>query len=203
MQTPAPGTPLPPAHPSTEALSLLATRRSAPAKAMTEPGPSPDQLDELLAIAARVPDHRAMAPFRFVVFEGEGRAAFGDVLKRAGEASEAVGAKKGAKTADLFERAPTCVAVISRVDPNHKTPEWEQVLTAGAVCQNLLIAASAAGFAGQWLTGWSAYDDTVHAALGMDEAERVAGWIFLGTSPAEPTERERPALAEIATRYAS
>ncbi len=194
---------LPPPRPCADALTLLKTRRSAPAKAMTGPGPNPRQVDELLAVAARVPDHRMMVPFRFVVFEGEGRAAFADELARIAEADGELGAKDGEKLRALYEAAPLAVAVVSRVDEDHKTPEWEQLLTAGAACQNLLIGAAAMGFGAQWLTGWPAYHEGVRKVLGMGKSERVAGFVFVGTPGSELTDRQRPEMGSIVERFAA
>ncbi|MFC3301314.1 nitroreductase family protein [Parvularcula lutaonensis] len=175
-----------------ETLRYLALRRSLTAAQLGEPGPSPEERDALLAMAARVPDHRRVHPFRFLVFEGEARRAFGDVLVQAfqqqkGEATdEALEIERS-----RFERAPLVVAVISKVDIAHKTPEWEQILTAGAVAQNLLIAAGAAGYGAQWLTEWYAYDDHVRSALGLADHERVVGFLYIGTATEAPKERPR------------
>ena len=176
---------------------LLAERRSVPAKTMTGPGPDADQLDAILTIAARVPDHRMVEPFRFVVLEGEGKGAFANVLRGAPSAPE----DKRGKAADLYERAPLAVVVVSSPDAQHKTPVWEQELTAGAACQNMLTAAHAEGFGAQWLTGWPAYDDTAGRALGLGPHERVAGVIFIGTPTVMPDERKRPDLSRIVSRY--
>lgn len=199
---PPPGAELAPARPSDETLRLLAERRSGNAKAMTGPGPTPEQADALLRLAARVPDHRMIAPFRFVVFEGEARARFGERLRAAKAAAEP-GADEAAlaEAAGLFLRAPLVIAVVSSPDTDHKTPVWEQELTAGAACQNLLIAAAALGYAAQWLTGWPAYDESVRSALALEPAERVAGYFYLGTSTADVPERPRPDMDAIVTRW--
>ncbi|MGX6647196.1 nitroreductase family protein [Maricaulaceae bacterium MS644] len=191
---PEPGQTLAPAHPSQETLELLARRRSTTAKAMTGPGPSPDQLETLLQIAARTPDHGKLFPWRFVVFEGEARARFGEVLEARLREIEPDGpAERYALERGRFERAPVVIAVISDAMENHKIPEWEQILSAGAVCQNMLIAASAMGFAAQWLTEWYAYDKVAKKALGLDPGERVAGFIYVGSATEDPTERPRKA----------
>ncbi len=191
---PEPGQTLAPAHPSAQTLELLARRRSTTAKSMTGPGPSPDQLETLLGIAARTPDHGKLFPWRFVVFEGEARARFGEVLEARLREIEPDGpAERYALERGRFERAPTVIAVISDASENHKIPEWEQILSAGAVCQNMLIAASAMGFAAQWLTEWYAYDKVVKKALGLDPGERVAGFIYVGSATEDPTERPRKA----------
>ena len=202
-EAPAPGDALPAANPGADALRLLARRRSVTAKTMRGPGPEGADLDRLLGIAARVPDHRKVTPFRFVVLEGRAREAFGrDVVRVAAAAREPeASARKLDEEASQFSRGGVVVTVVSSPDPNHKTPVWEQELTVGAVCQNLLIAANAAGWAGQWLTGWAAYDEAVTTALGVRAGERIAGFIYLGTAEEDPKERARPDLGEITTRW--
>lgn len=200
--TPKLGDDLPASRACPDALELLRLRRSTTANMMTAPGPAPDELDCILEIATRVPDHRRVVPFRYVIFEGEARAAFGDVLAASFQQNN-----PQAETAlielerNRFLRAPIVVAVISSINPNHKTPEWEQVLTAGAVCQNMLIAASASGFAAQWLTEWYAFDAAVLAAIGLSSQERVAGFIYLGTASQDPKERPRPDAQTLVTRW--
>lgn len=185
-----------------ETLRYLAERRSLTAAQMSGPGPSSGEVDALLRLAARAPDHRRVHPFRFVVFEGEARTAFGEVLKSAYAANEPDAPDDALELErSRFERAPVVVAVISSVDPAHKTPEWEQVLTAGAVSQNLVIAAGAAGYAAQWLTEWYAYDGQVTSALGLSENERVVGFVYLGTATEAPKERARMDAAELTSRW--
>lgn len=182
--------PLPEVRPET--LHFLASRRSSTVAQMTDPGPSPDELGTLLRIASRVPDHRRVHPFRFLTFAGEARAAFGRVLKNAFQAAQpAADEEVAAMEEKRFLRAPLVVAVISSVNREHRTPEWEQVLTAGAVAQNLVIAAGAAGFAAQWLTEWYAYDETVLKAMDLGEHERVVGFVYIGTATEPPKERAR------------
>jgi nitroreductase len=160
-------------------LELLLNRRSVKATEMREPGPDADALRRIIEAGIRVPDHGKLGPWRFVRFTGAARARFGEVLVEAWQQARP-------------EDPPGVVAVISSVTPDHKIPEWEQILSAGAVCQNMLVAASALGFCGQWLTEWYGYDPHVTEALGLGEAERIAGWIYLGSSDAVPKERARP-----------
>jgi len=185
-----------------EMIDLLLSRRSVVAGSMTQLGPSKDELDTILAAGHRVPDHGKLGPWRFILFEGEARAAFGSVLR---DAFAKADPEAGAARADLetlrFVRVPTVVTVISRVTESIKIPVWEQELAAGAVCQNMLVAATALGYASQWLTEWYAYDATVAEALGLGEGERVAGFIYLGGKEAQPTERVRPDLNERISRW--
>jgi len=183
---------LPACTPSAETLTLRALRRSTVARAMTGPGPDAQQRDALLRLAARVPDHGKLFPWRFVTFEGEARARFGDILEaRLRDLEPGAPPERFELERNRFTRAPLVIAVISDVTENHKIPEWEQILSAGAVCQTLLIAASAMGFAAQWLTEWYAYDRIARAALGLASGERVAGFIYIGTASEGPTERPR------------
>jgi nitroreductase len=185
-------------------LDLLMSRRSGSAKRMTGPGPSREQLEALIACATRVPDHGKLAPWRFVIFEGEARAAFGDELVRALKSTDPDATdERVAQERGRFQRAPVVVAVISRVREGIPIPEWEQVLSAGAVCQTLCIAAHAMGFVANWITEWCAYHPAVREALEMKSGERVAGYIYLG-HPAEPlVDRPRPAFENVATYYGS
>lgn len=189
--------PLPTHRP--DLIDFLSTRRSNLAKVMRSPGPDAATRDTLLEIAARVPDHRKLAPWRFVTFEGEARTDFGQhiasaFLKENPDAPADRAIFEGAR----LSRAPLVVAVISSpVDCPRGTPKWEQELSAGAVCFNLCLAAQAHGFGAQWLTEWYAYDASVNTALGLSEGERLAGYVYIGTSDMPATPRSRPNVAEL------
>ena len=184
------------------ALELLTTRRSFKAMELSGPGPSAAQIDTLLTVAARVPDHGKLAPWRFIVFEGEARRAAGDAIAAAFQ-SRYPDAKPEHVEAERCRllRAPLVVAVVSRAGPHVKIPEWEQVLSAGAAAMNLVLAAHALGFAANWITEWYAYDRAVLDALGLAPHERIAGFVHIGTPPGPPEDRPRPALSEIVTRF--
>lgn len=169
---------------------------------MSEPGPDPETLRAILTIGARIPDHRRVTPFRFVLFEGEARAAFGDILAKtfAAENPDA-DEPRVAVERNRFLRAPVVIAVISSVQPEHKTPVWEQTLTAGAVCQNILLASCAFGFAAQWITEWYAFHDDINKALSMAADEKIAGYMYIGTAKEDPKERARPVLDDIVTKF--
>jgi nitroreductase len=189
---------------SREALDLLLTRRSVKAGMLGEPGPTPAQLTIILTAAARVPDHKKLTPWRFVVFEGGARAAFGEALAAAcaTEEKEPPSAARLEIERTRLLRAPSVVAVISRITPNPGAPEWEQVLSCGAVGMNLCLAANALGFGTCWLTEWYAYSPAVRSALKLADNERVAGFIYIGTARERQDDRERPDLASITTRWA-
>lgn len=187
---------------SNATIELLRTRRSAPPAALAEPGPTPQERELLLTLAARVPDHGKLVPFRFIVFEGAGRDRAGEII-----AEVFAAAHPGASEADLAKerrrlaQAPLVVAVVSRVAPHVKVPEWEQVLCAGAVCFNLEMAANALGFASTWLTEWYAYDRAVMARFGLAPHEKIAGFIHIGRNAGPREDRVRPQLSEIVTEF--
>lgn len=183
-------------------MTLLLTRRSVKAELLTQPAPDADQLKQILTAGARVPDHGRTMPFYFLVFEGEARQRAGQIVADAFTRAnpDATPDKIEAET-HRFLRAPLVIGVIYR-KRRGKHPLWEQMLSVGAACQNILLAAHALGFAGNWLSEWFAYDADVSAALGLDARDTLAGFIHIGTPPAEkPEERERPALDQIVTHW--
>ena len=184
---------------------FLKTRRSNLAKFMKEPGPSEAQLSELLTIAARVPDHRKLAPWRFVLFQDKARSDFGQHIASAFmKANPNMPQDRAIFEGQRFLRAPLVVAVISSPkDCVRGTPEWEQRLSSGAVCYNLCLAAQSMGFGAQWLTEWYAYDDSVQKALGLAEREQVAGFIYVGTAENAPKERARPDVEALTQHWVS
>ncbi|MDP3634027.1 nitroreductase [Phenylobacterium sp.] len=186
-----------PQHPAPEVLAFLATRRSASAVTLAEPAPTASELDALLQLAARVPDHGKLAPWRFIILEPAAKAVFADRLEAL--ANSRGDARAAAKLGKL-KIPPLCVAVVSRPRAG-EIPEWEQLLSVGAVCTTLLYAAQALGYGANWITDWYAYDDEAKAILGLEPAERVAGYIFLGTPKEPPQERERPDVAALITAW--
>lgn len=199
------GDPVGAARPSTDALEFLATRRSTLAKLLDEPGPSDPELADILRIGARVPDHRRLAPWRFVVVRDEARQ---DFCRRLEQIYAITGAPDTPEERDKaleklasLGRVPVTICVVSAVraesEKARRTPEWEQHLSVGAACQNLLLAASASGYAAQWVTEWYAYEPRVKHVLGLDEAERIAGFVLIGTAVQEPLERRRSDLADV------
>ncbi len=185
-----------------DALELLKTRRSVKPMELTGPAPSAAEIDTLLTVASRVPDHGKLTPWRFIVFEGEARLAAGDAIATAFRIKypDARPEQVDGERARLA-RAPLVIAVVSRAGPHVKIPEWEQVLSAGAAAMSLVLAAHALGYAANWITEWYAYDRGVLDALGLKEQERIAGFIHVGRPARPPEERPRPPLQDIATRY--
>ncbi|PZQ16936.1 MAG: nitroreductase [Ancylobacter novellus] len=186
----------------TETIDLLAARRSVPANALAEPGPSDAELDTILTIAARVPDHGKLAPWRFVVIAGDARAELGRRLAALlRETDPSVPEARVAQQENVFSQSALVVAVVSAAGPHVKIPEWEQELSAGAVCMNMLVAANALGYGAQWLTGWAAYEPRAREILGLAPNEKVAGFIHLGVPTERLPDRPRPELDKIVTRW--
>lgn len=185
-----------------QTIDLLLSRRSGSAKRMQGPGPSPEQIRTLIAAATRVPDHGKLTPWRFVIFEGKVRAEFGEVLVHALKTSEPdAGEDRIAQERGRFLRAPVVIAAISRVREGIAIPEWEQILSAGAACQTLCIAAHALGFVANWITEWCAYHPVVHEALSLQPGERMAGFIYVGHPTEALNDRPRPEFDAVASAW--
>lgn len=182
-----------------ELRDYLATRRTTAAAFLDGDGPNRETLTRMLTTASRVPDHGKLARWRFIVFAGEARAAAGEAIAKVAERGETP--RDLEEERGSFTRAPLVVAVVSCAGPHPKIPEWEQVLSAGAVCLNLIHAAFAEGYAGQWLTEWIAYDAEACAALGLHADEKVAGFIHIGVPQFTPPDRDRPNLATLVTDF--
>lgn len=179
--------------------ALLATRRSGKARDMVAPGPDAAQLAAIIAAATRVPDHGKLNPWRFLVVED--RAAFAALLLDAYRAERPAAGRLEEEAVDQFARfAPTLVVAIHAPRDSH-IPAWEQQLSVGAACQNLLLAAHAMGFVGNWLTGWAAYSPAVLAGLGGTPPERIAGFFFIGTQDRPLEERPRPDPVAVFSRW--
>jgi nitroreductase len=187
--------------PVPETMDLLLSRRSGSAKAMTGEGPDANQLRRLLAAAVRVPDHGKLVPWRFILFEGEGRVRMGDLLAEAIAGERDTSPERILQERARFLRAPLVIAVVSRAREQIAIPVWEQQLSAGAVCMNLLIAAHALGFVASWITEWCAYHPKVLEGIGLKPGERVAGFIYIGHPASTLEDRPRPALDAVLTRF--
>jgi len=185
-----------------DALELLKTRRSVKPVEMVGPGPTTAEIDTLLTIASRVPDHGKLAPWRFIVFEGDARLTAGGIL------ADVFRSDRPDASADQIEferkrlaRAPLVIAIVSRAAPHVKIPEWEQLMSAGASAMLLVTAAHALGYAASWLTEWYAYDRRVLERLGLAPEERIVGFVHIGKPAKAPDDRDRPKLSAIVTRY--
>lgn len=179
---------------------FLATRRSGKPRDMVAPGPGPEQLREILTAAMRVPDHGKLSPWRMVVIDD--RDAFAVLLQNAFKAARGTPEREDVIAIDQFARqAPVLVAVLSTPVEPSKIPLWEQQLSAGALCQNLVAAATAHGFVASWITGWAAFDEKVATALGGSSGDRLAGFMFIGTPGRELEERPRPVYDEVVRHW--
>ena len=196
--TPALGAPMPLPARSDPMIQRLAQRRSVPAQSIAAPGPDADQLADISALAARTPDHGKLAPWRFVIIDPAAKARILPALRTLA-AEQAAPDKALAVLAKLAAPPVTVMVVASPVD-SAKVPAWEQHLSAGAVCMNLLHAADAHGFVGNWITDWYAYDPRSTALFEIGEAETIAGFIHIGSSDAPSLERARPDIAALVTR---
>jgi nitroreductase len=183
-------------------VSFLKSRKSASAKAMGGPGPTAAQLDEILHIAVRAPDHGKLNPWRFVIFEGTAREKVGQrfaarwAVLHPDHGQDSLNFQQG-----LFTRAPLVILVASTAAPHVKIPVWEQQMSAAAVCYNVVLAAQALGFDAQWQTDWVAYDAGAKQAMGVTEAENVAGVIYIGTSTVPLEDRPRPEVSALVTKW--
>ncbi|HEX5960179.1 MAG TPA: nitroreductase family protein [Rhodanobacteraceae bacterium] len=182
-----------------QALEFLRARRSVPAAQLQAPGPTPAELREIVATAIRVPDHGKLAPWRLIAFTGDAGARYGQALADLHvRVDPGVPAVKLAKDRGRFAHSPVVLAVVARIDAEHpKIPAQEQLLSAGCLGFNLLLAAQAAGFAAQWLTGWSCYERAAAALLGLADDERAIGYIHIGSRGTEPPERNRPDVEQV------
>jgi len=186
-----------PTEASPATLSFLARRRSASALTLRGPGPSSEELDNLLRLATRVPDHGKLAPWRFIVIEGEGKAALAEDLTAI--AQQRPDAPKALAALGKFNAPPLAICVVSRIKAGD-IPEWEQQLSAGAVCISLVNAASAMGYGANWITDWYSTHQAATGRIGLAPEERVAGMVYIGTPAEPPQERVRPDLSPLITR---
>ena len=182
-------------------ISLLETRRSGKPREMVAPGPSDDELQRMLRLAMRVPDHGKLAPWRFVIVGKDQREDLAVLLHKALQAEdECAGPAHHEKEDEFARQGEALVVVVSSPTSDHKIPVWEQQLSAGAAAMNLLTAAHAMGYVAGWLTGWRAYSPMVNAAF-AGPGERIAGFIFIGSPGRELEERQRPNPAEIIRKW--
>jgi nitroreductase len=185
---------------SPETIDLLLRRRSLVVKNHTGPGPNAEELDIILRCATRVPDHAKLTPWRIQVLQGDARERIGNVIgdvfqqNNPDESDERKAFERGRLT-----RSPLVLVVSTKIENTDNIPRWEQILSGGAVCQNILIAATALGYASQWLSEWYSYDPQIKAALNIAESDDVLGFIYIGTAAEPPQERARPELDDVVT----
>ena len=183
-------------------LSLLQTRRSARPRDLVAPGPDAAELRQILEIAARTPDHGKLHPWRFVHVPKSARPAFQDLLLKAYRAANPEPGRLEIEATERFaNQAPELVVALFRPVDTPRIPQWEQELSCGAACMNLLSAAHALGYAGGWVTGWASTSPMVVDAFAREDGERIAGFIFLGTPGVPLEERPRPDMDEVISEW--
>ncbi|QUS35195.1 nitroreductase [Falsirhodobacter algicola] len=187
--------------PNPAAIEFLRTRRSRPAKALTLPIPTTDELAALLDMAARSPDHGMLAPWRFVVAGPETMPRLAALAEERAIALN-LDVEKRAKGRAQFDLGHLAVIVVASPKPSDKIPQIEQTLSAGAVCLSLVNAALASGWGAAWITGWVSHDAGFGAGIGLAGEEWIAGIVHIGTETATPPERPRPDVAALTTRLA-
>ena len=184
------------------ALNFLQTRRSPKLRSLTIPAPSDEELDRVLRVASRVPDHGKLVPWRFIAIKGQRRHDLGEVIGRCFDADHPDAlAEARSEARRRLTHAPLVIAVVFSPKAHHKVPEWEQMLTVGAVCMNLINACRATGYAALWLTEWYAFDQRVLDELGLESHERIAGFMHVGTSNEQREDRVRPDVGALVSTY--
>lgn len=182
-------------------INHLLTRRSVPMKDLKEPVPKADELALILRAATRVPDHGKLTPWRIRILRSEGQGRLGAIAARqfAHHHPEATEAELTHEV-KRFTRAPLVLAVLSTPVADSK-PIWEQELSAGAVCMNILHAVHMMGYGAKWITEWVAYDPAIITALGGKEGDKIAGFIYIGSKTTEPEDRDRPKLEDVVSEF--
>lgn len=187
-----------------DTIDFLTTRRSTVARMMDGPGPGDEDLKRIMEAGMRVPDHGRLTPWRFIVIRGDAREKLGDVIAEAYKKNNPDAIEEQVEIEqERLTRAPVVIAVVSRVQKEHKIPEWEQILSSGAACQTMLIAAQSMGYAAQWLTEWYAYDANVKQAIGAESGDEIAGFLYLGNGTGELSDRARPAYDDIVSKWSA
>ncbi|MEM7535677.1 MAG: nitroreductase [Chloroflexota bacterium] len=185
-----------------ETIELLLTRRSVVAKNQCEPGPTAVELETLLRCATRVPDHAKLTPWRIQVVQGEARERLGDIFAEVFQQNNT----DASEDRVTFERqrplrSPLVLIISTKIESTERIPRWEQILSGGAVCQNTLVAATALGYASQWLSEWPNYDETVKERLGIAPSDEILGFMYIGSVAEPPTERARPTLDDVVSYF--
>jgi nitroreductase len=187
-----------------KAMKLLLTRRSSDVKKLTSPGPGKEDLEQILTIATRVPDHGKLAPWKILLLEKPGQKKLGQLCAKLflKQYPDAAGDKKLVEhEQNRFARAPLVIAVLSTPKESAKAPVWEQEMSAGAVCMNILHACHALGYGAKWLSEWPAFRSEVVKALGGKPTDKIAGFLYIGTKTEEPDDRDRPKLADVVSEF--
>jgi nitroreductase len=185
-----------------DTIDVLTNRQSVGADFLVEPGPGPDALEKILSAALRVPDHGRLFPWRIQVLDKPAQQRLAEVyVARYKALNPAARDNQVEHERKRPQRAPLLLVVSNRLEPLHKIPILEQTLSGGALCMNILNAAHALGYAGNWVTGWPAFDDDVKHALGVPPNSQIIGFIHIGSPGAPPKDRIRPKLEDIVSAW--
>lgn len=183
-----------------DAIELLETRRSPSILDFSDDALPKSTLEQILRIGARVPDHKKLVPWRYIVIEGEARKTWGQKFADIfAQTHKDASADLIQKESNRFLRSPVCVIVIYAPKPHEKVPEIEQILSTGALCQNILLGSAALGFGGVWLSGWAAFEPHIHQLLNLHEGEQIAAFLHLGKPKSGREDRERPHVESLTT----
>ncbi len=185
-----------------QVIEYLKTRRSVPLPFLQEPGPSAKELEEILTIGTRVPDHAKMVPWRLITYSGQARAIIGKKLAEMALARNPDMDEDAIKTEkNQFLPAPLTIGVLSKTSEHFKVAKIEQILSAGAVALNLVHGANAFGYGAHWVTRWFAYDKEAAEMLGANDGEQFVAFVHIGTATRRLEERDRPALSDIVSEW--
>lgn len=183
-------------------IDYFLTRRSVTLPFLAEPAPDAAELETMLTIAARVPDHGKLAPWRMITYSGDQRVAVGERLAEIAKANNPnISDEQLEVERTQFLPAPLTIGVVSTASIHPKIPEFEQLISAGCVAFNLVHAAFALGYGAHWVTRWFAYDDEAATMLGAKEGERFVGFVHIGTPQTRLEDRDRPAIADIVSKW--
>lgn len=187
---------------TTSVIDFLSARKSAPIDLLTEPAPSDSEIETMIRIASRVPDHGRLAPWRFILYRGDVRREIGDKLAELAVKLEGpLPEMRLEKERTRFSRAPLVIGVVAIVRDNPKIPQWEMFLSGGAAAMNLVLAANALGYGTNWISNWYSDSDEGRAILGIGRNERVVGFVHIGTFAGEAPERPRPDVGSLYADY--
>lgn len=156
------------------------------------PAPNAQELEQICQAACRAPDHAQLKPWRFLVIEGQGLDALGQLMAESlAKQNRGFSERKLADIAKKPHRAPMIIAVIAVTQDFPKVPVVEQLLTAGCVAHGILLAANALNYDGMWRTGSITSDATMREGLGVAEHEHIIGFLYVGSTQ-EPKKQQAP-----------
>ena len=190
---------------SEEMIGWINSRRSM--GNLDAPAPTRAQIETAIECAATAPDHKKLRPWRFIVTEGDARHELGRALVEAAQSKavqdgEKLSEKTIKKTHTMPLRAPLIITIVTQMQAHKKVPPFEQMLSAGAAVQNLILALKAQGFSTVWRTGLLCNEPAVKAYFDVGPDDYVTAFVYTGTSPkGEP--KRKPIDIEPLVRFES